>query len=82
MLAVLRDEHSLAFYRRVAVTVPKDTIFEALSLVKRAVHEGKIRNSRGALFVAIVKRGCAERGISLMPSTSLVEVPKSEPIAP
>lgn len=38
-------------------------IFEALSLVKRAVHEGKIRKSRGALFVAIVKRACAERGV-------------------
>ena len=33
--------------------------------MKRAVQEGKIRKSRGALFVAIVKRACAERGISL-----------------
>ncbi len=41
-------------------TVPKDIIFEALSLVKRAVQEGKIRKSRGALFVAIVKRTSAD----------------------
>jgi hypothetical protein len=34
----------------------------ALSLLERAVHEGKIRKSRGALFVAIVKRACADRG--------------------
>jgi hypothetical protein len=33
--------------------------------VKRAVHEGKIRKSKGALFVAIVKRACADRGMSL-----------------
>jgi hypothetical protein len=54
---------SEGYYRRLASTVPKDIIFEALSLVKRAVHEGKIRKSRGALFVAIVKRACAERGV-------------------
>ena len=65
MLSVLGDRHSLGYYRRLAVTVPKDIIFEALSLVRRAVHEGKIRKSRGALFVAIVKRACADRGIPL-----------------
>lgn len=57
MLSVLRDSESESYYRRLAATVPKDIIFEALSLVKRAVAEGKIRKSRGALFVAIVKRG-------------------------
>jgi hypothetical protein len=35
------------------------------TLVSGAVHEGKIRKSRGALFVAIVKRACADRGIPL-----------------
>ena len=44
-------------------TTTWNIIFEALSLVKRAVQEGKIRKSRGALFVAIVKRACAERGV-------------------
>jgi DNA-binding transcriptional regulator YhcF (GntR family) len=63
MLSVLRDAESEGYYRRLAATVPKDIIFEALSLVKRAVHEGKIRKSRGALFVAIVKRACADRGV-------------------
>jgi len=65
MLSTLGDVESEGYYRRLASTVPKDIIFEALSLVKRAVHEGKIRKSRGALFVAIVKRACAERGMSL-----------------
>ncbi|MCH7697624.1 MAG: helix-turn-helix domain-containing protein [Chloroflexi bacterium] len=67
MLSVLQDTESESYYRRLAATVPKDTIFETLSLVKRAVHEGKIRKSRGALFVAIVKRTCADRGLPLQP---------------
>jgi hypothetical protein len=63
MLSVLGDVESEGYYRRLAATVPKEIIFEGLSLVKRAVHEGKIRKSRGALFVAIVKRACADRGV-------------------
>jgi len=47
-------------------TVPKDIIFEAVSLVKRAVHEGKIRKTRGAFFVGVIKRTCADRGIPIM----------------
>ena len=65
MLAVLHDTESEGYYRRLAATVPKNIIFEALSLVKRAVAEGKIRKSRGALFVAIVKRACADRGVAV-----------------
>jgi hypothetical protein len=64
MLSVLRDSESQGYYRRLAASIPKHIIHEALSLVKRAVAEGKIRKSRGALFVAIVKRACAERRIS------------------
>jgi DNA-binding transcriptional regulator YhcF (GntR family) len=63
MLSVLRDAESEGYYRRLAATVPKDIIYEALSLVKRAVLDNKIRKSRGALFVAIVKRACADRGV-------------------
>ena len=62
---VLRDVESEPYYRRLASSVPRNIIFEALSLVKRAVQEGKIRKSRGALFVAIVKRACADRGVSI-----------------
>jgi len=62
MLSVLHDTESEGYYRRLTATVPKHIIHEALSLVRRAVHEGKIRRPRGALFVAIVKRACADRG--------------------
>ena len=44
------------------LTVPKDTLFEALRLAKRVFHEGM---SRKALFAAIVKRTSADRGIPL-----------------
>jgi len=71
MLSTLGDVESEGYYRRLAVTVPKDIIFEALSLVRRAVHEGKIRKSKGALFVAIVKRACADRGIPMAVSQPL-----------
>jgi hypothetical protein len=63
MLSVLRDSESEGYYRRLASSVPRNIIFEALSLVKRAVLDNKIRKSRGALFVAIVKRACADRGV-------------------
>ena len=65
MLSVLRDLESEGYYRRLASSVPKNIIFEALSLVKRAVAEGKVRKSKGALFVAIVKRACADRGVMI-----------------
>jgi hypothetical protein len=63
MLSVLGNRDSEGYYQRLAARVPKDIIFEALSLVKRAAREGKVRKSRGALFVAIVKRACADRGV-------------------
>ena len=72
MLTVVRDSESEPYYRRLASSVPKNIIFEALSLVKRAVQEGKIRKSRGALFVAIVKRACADRGILMDRSAALL----------
>jgi hypothetical protein len=70
MLSVLGDVESEGYYCRPAVTVPKDTVYEALSLVRRAVHEGKIRKSRGALLIAIVKRACADREVVVGQSLS------------
>jgi len=37
---------------------------ESVAPTLEAVHQGTIRKSRGALFVVIVKRACADRGIS------------------
>jgi DNA-binding transcriptional ArsR family regulator len=56
MLSVLKDEHSLGFYRRVAEVVEPGHIFEALSIVKQISREGMVRKSRAALFATIVAR--------------------------
>jgi DNA-binding transcriptional ArsR family regulator len=74
MLAVLRDFDSEGYYRRLAASVPKDIIFEGLSLVRKAVRENKIRKTPGALFVAIVKRACADRRIAVPGSPTFVQI--------
>jgi hypothetical protein len=52
ILAVLGDKHSLGYYRRVAEELDPARIFEALSIVRGLVREGRIRKSRGAAFVS------------------------------
>ena len=54
MLAVLKDEHSLGYYRRVAEDVQPSRIFEVLSIVRKMAREGGIRKSRGALFTSLL----------------------------
>jgi hypothetical protein len=61
MIDVLRDEHSLGFYRKVAALCPPQIIFEALSVVKQAARNGAIRKTRGALFAALVKESVTPR---------------------
>ncbi len=55
MLGVLHDAHSLGFYRKVAATKPEQRVFEALSEVKLASREGRVRTSKGALFTALIQ---------------------------
>ncbi len=61
MLAVLKDEGSLGYYRRVAETVEPQKIFEALSIVRQMSRAGRVRRNRGAAFVDLVKRGLGGR---------------------
>jgi hypothetical protein len=56
MLAVLQDEHSLGYYRKVAETVEPHRVFEALSIVKQMSREGRIRKTKGAAFVSMLER--------------------------
>jgi hypothetical protein len=56
MLKVLKDEHSLGFYRKVAETVPEHRVFEALSEVKAAAREATIEATKGALFSNLILR--------------------------
>ena len=61
MLAVLRDEHSLGYYRSVAEIVEPHEIFESLSVVRQLAREGRIRTSRGATFTGLIKRRANHR---------------------
>lgn len=63
ILGRLGDHRSLGCYRTIASRCPQPLVFEALSLVKDAAHSGHIRKNSGALFVAIVRRLCAQSGI-------------------
>jgi DNA-binding transcriptional MocR family regulator len=49
MLNVLRDEHSLGFYRRVAERCSPASIFRVLGTVKEVAQNGRVRTTRGAI---------------------------------
>ncbi len=55
MVRVCGDPHSLGFYRRIAQSVPEHRVFEALSEVRLADSEGRVRTSKGALFVDLIR---------------------------
>jgi len=61
----LQDEKSLGCYRIIAEKVPQPIIFETLGSVKELWREGKIKKSRGALFVDIIKQYCNKKHIDL-----------------
>ncbi len=56
MLDVLGDQHSLGCYRRIAERCPPSLIYEALGRAKETARGGKIRQSKGALFVHLIKQ--------------------------
>jgi len=61
----LGDTKSLGCYRRIADKIPQEVIFDVLSSVKDVALSGRIRRSRGALFVEIIKKYAYGRGIEL-----------------
>lgn len=61
----LNDENSLGCYRVIAKKVPQNVIFEVLASVKETYQIGKIKQSRGALFVEIIKKYCKKNKIKL-----------------
>jgi len=62
MLDVLHDEHSLGFYRKVAQTVPEHRVFEALSEVRLAAREDRVKVSKGAMFVSLIRKSQEVKG--------------------
>ncbi len=65
MAEKLDDQKSLGAFRVIAERVPQSVVFEVLSSIKETAREGKIRVSRGALFVDIIKGYCDSHGIEL-----------------
>ncbi len=61
----LNDQKSLGAFRVIAERVPQSVVFEVLSSIKETAREGKIRVSRGALFVDIIKGYCSSHSIDL-----------------
>lgn len=60
MVRVCGDPRSLPFYRKVAATVPEPRVFEALSEVRSAEREHRVRTTPGALFSAILRTSLKE----------------------
>jgi hypothetical protein len=60
MIEQTGDHEGSGCYRVIAGRAPEPVIFEALSLLKEARHEGGVRRP-GALFVSIVRRLCEAR---------------------
>lgn len=65
ILEALGDIKSEKFYFKVAQFVPKDVIYKCLSLVREVSETTKVKKSKGAVFVDILKRECQQRGIKL-----------------
>jgi hypothetical protein len=61
----LDDHRSLGCFRVIAEKVPQTVIFEVLGSVKETALNGKIRKSRGALFVDIIKQYAQSKNIIL-----------------
>ncbi len=65
MAQELNDTKSLGAFRVIAETVPEGVIFQALASVKTTARDGKIKHSRGALFMTIIQQWCEAHGKDL-----------------
>jgi len=61
----LNDAKSLGAFRVIADHVPESVIFQTLANVKETARDGKIRQSRGALFMSIIQKWCTAHGKDL-----------------
>ena len=66
----LGDQKSLGAYRVLAAKVPDTVLFECVAKVKETWREGKVRQSRGALFMSMVQQYCTTHNITLGFGTS------------
>jgi hypothetical protein len=61
----LNDNHSLGAFRVVADTIPEQQIRIFLSIIKDTYLTGKIKKSRGAMFVSLAKAYAGKNKINL-----------------
>ncbi len=61
----LNDSNSLRAFRMVAYKIPEQRIRIFLSIIKDTYLTGKIKNSRGAMFISLAKAYAGKNGINL-----------------
>jgi hypothetical protein len=62
---VLEDDHSLGAFRIIVDRIPKQRIRILLSIIKDTYLTGRIRKSRGAMFISLAKDYARENNINL-----------------
>jgi len=61
----LGDRNSLGAFRKIAEQIPEGIIREYLAKIKEAWQDGKIRKSRGALFISMIQQYSHNHNIDL-----------------
>jgi hypothetical protein len=61
----LNDSHSLGAFRAIAYKIPEQKIRIFLSIIKDTYLTGKIKNSRGAMFISLAKNYATKNNINL-----------------
>ncbi len=61
----LKDDHSLGAFRTVVDKISEQQIRIFLSIVKDTYLTGKIKNSRGAMFISLAKAYAGKNNINL-----------------
>jgi hypothetical protein len=65
MATALGDQKSLGAFRKIAACVPEAIIRDYLAQIKETWHEGKVKKSRGALFISMIQQYTAVHQIDL-----------------
>src|SRR3954452_5441025 len=63
--ATLGDRNSLGAFRKISELIPEGIIREYLAKIKEAWQDGKIRKSRGALFISMIQHYSDNHDIDL-----------------
>ena len=61
----LNDSHSLGAFQTIAYKIPEQKIRIFLSIIKDTYLNGKIKKSRGAMFISLAKAYAGKNGINL-----------------